>query len=136
MRGIVYVPTGSAAFDFYGGDRLGNDLFANTLLALDAETGKLIWHFQGVHHDLWDRDFPSPPALLTVQHDGKPVDAIAQTTKQGYLYLFDRATGKPLFPIEELNYPRAPYPESQLLPRNRFPPSPPPLHGNGSRKTC
>jgi quinoprotein glucose dehydrogenase len=104
-RGIVYVPTGSAAFDFYGGDRLGNDLFANTLLALDAETGKLIWHFQGVHHDLWDRDFPSPSALLTVQRDGKPVDAIAQTTKQGYLYLFDRATGKPLFPIEELNYP-------------------------------
>ena len=74
-RGIVYVPTGSAVFDFYGGDRVGDDLFADTLLALDAETGKRIWHFQGVHHDLWDRDFPAPPALLTVTRDGKRVDA-------------------------------------------------------------
>ena len=104
-RGIVYVPTGSAAFDFYGGDRIGNDLFADTLLALDANTGKRIWHFQGVHHDLWDRDFPAAPVLLTVVHDGKRIDAIAQTTKTGYLYLFDRLTGKPLFPIEEHRYP-------------------------------
>jgi quinoprotein glucose dehydrogenase len=104
-RGIVYVPTGSAVFDFYGADRVGNDLFADTLLALDAETGKRIWYFQGVHHDLWDRDFPSPPALLTVEHDGKRIDALAQTTKQGYVYLFDRTTGKPLFPIEERKYP-------------------------------
>jgi len=109
-RGIVYAPTGSAVSDFYGGDRLGNDLFANTLLALDAETGKRLWHFQGVHHDMWDRDFPSAPALVTVMHDGKPVDAVAQTTKQGYLYLFDRATGKPLFPIEELPYPASTVP--------------------------
>ncbi len=86
-RGIVYVPTGSAVFDFYGGDRIGDDLFADTLIALDAETGKRIWHFQGVHHDLWDRDFPAPPALLTVTHDGKRVDAIAQTTKSGYVFL-------------------------------------------------
>src|SRR5215469_5995804 len=91
-RGIVYVPTGSAVSDFYGADRTGNDLFADTLLALDAETGKRIWHFQGVHHDIWDRDFPSPPSLVTVMHNGKPVDAVAQTTKQGYLYLFDRTT--------------------------------------------
>ena len=104
-RGIVYVPTGSASFDFYGGDRIGNDLFADTLLALDANTGKRIWHFQDVHHDLWDRDFPSAPSLLTVTHDGKQIDAIAQTTKTGYLYLFDRVTGQPLFPIEELSYP-------------------------------
>ena len=103
-RGIVYVPTGSAAFDFYGADRIGNDLFADTLLALDANTGKRIWHFQDVHHDLWDRDFPSPPALLTVVHDGKRIDAVAQTTKTGYLYLFDRLTGEPLFPIEEHSY--------------------------------
>lgn len=104
-RGIVYVPTGSASFDFYGGDRIGNDLFADTLLALDANTGKRIWHFQDVHHDLWDRDFPSPPALLTVKHDGKRIDAVAQTTKTGYLYLFNRVTGEPLFHIEEHSYP-------------------------------
>ena len=103
-RGIVYVPTGSAAFDFYGADRIGNDLFANCLIALNAETGERIWHFQGVHHDLWDRDFPSPPALLTVRRDGKEVDAVAQTTKQGFVYLFDRANGKPLFPIELRKY--------------------------------
>jgi quinoprotein glucose dehydrogenase len=100
-RGIVYVPTGSAVSDFYGADRVGNDLFADTLLALDASTGRRIWHFQGVHHDIWDRDFPSPPSLLTVTHNGKRVDAVAQTTKQGYLYLFDRVTGRPLFPIQE-----------------------------------
>jgi quinoprotein glucose dehydrogenase len=101
-RGIVYVPTGSAVFDFYGGDRIGNDLFADSLIALDAETGKRIWHFQGVHHDLWDRDFPAPPAMLTVTHDGKRVDAVAQTTKSGLLYVFNRATGESLFPIEEV----------------------------------
>src|SRR5260370_13994827 len=104
-RGIVYVPTGSTAFDFYGGDRLGNNLFANTLLALDANTGKRIWHFQGVHHDIWDRDFPSAPSLVTIRHNGKNIDAIAQTTKQGFLYLFDRCTCVPLFPIPELNHP-------------------------------
>ena len=89
-RGIVYVPTGSAAFDFYGADRVGDDLFANCLIALNAETGERIWHFQGVHHDLWDRDFPSPPVLVTVKHDGKKVEAVAQTSKQGFVYLFDR----------------------------------------------
>jgi quinoprotein glucose dehydrogenase len=104
-RGIVYVPTGSAAFDFYGADRLGDDLFADCLIALNADTGERIWHFQGVKHDLWDRDFPSPPALLTVNRDGKAVDAVAQTTKQGFVYLFDRVTGKPLFPIDYRNYP-------------------------------
>jgi len=104
-RGIVYAPTGSAVFDFYGGDRVGDDLYANTLLALDAETGKRIWHFQGVHHDIWDRDFPSPPTLVTLTRGGKPIDALAQTTKQGYIYLFDRVTGKPLFPVEERHYP-------------------------------
>ena len=110
QRGIVYVPTGSAVFDFYGADRVGDDLFADTLLALDAATGKRIWHFQGVHHDLWDRDFPSPPVLLTVQHNGKRMDAVAQTTKQGYVYLLDRATGEPLFPITERKYPASTVP--------------------------
>lgn len=103
-RGIVYIPTGSAAFDFYGGDRLGDDLFANTLLALDAETGKQIWHFQGVRHDIWDRDFPASPALLTVKHNGRNIDAVAQTSKQGFVFLFDRLTGKPLFPLQSRDY--------------------------------
>src|SRR5216683_1200339 len=105
QRGIVYVPTGSAAFDFYGANRIGDNLFANCLLALNAETGERIWHFQGVKHDLWDRDFPSPPALLTVKRGGQNVDAVAQTTKQGFVYLFDRTSGKPLFPIEYQKYP-------------------------------
>jgi quinoprotein glucose dehydrogenase len=103
--GILYVPTGSAAFDFYGADRIGDDLFANCLIALSAQTGERIWHFQGVHHDLWDRDFPSPPALLTVNRDGREIPAVAQTTKQGFVYLFDRFNGKPLFPIESRKYP-------------------------------
>src|SRR6185369_6706381 len=103
--GIVYVPTGSAAFDFYGGDRSGDNLFANCELALNAETGERIWHFQGVHHDIWDRDFPAPPVLVTVKKDGKAMSALAQTTKQGFLYLFDRATGKPLFQVESHKYP-------------------------------
>jgi len=104
-RGIVYVPTGSAAFDFYGANRAGDDLFANCLIALNAETGERIWHFQGVRHDIWDRDFPSHPALVTVERDGKQIDAVAQTTKQGFVYLFDRTTGIPLFPIEYRKYP-------------------------------
>ncbi|HEX9129843.1 MAG TPA: PQQ-binding-like beta-propeller repeat protein [Gemmatimonadaceae bacterium] len=99
-RGIVFVPTGSAAADFYGANRIGDDLFANTLLALDATTGKRIWHFQGVKHDIWDRDFPSPPTLVTVKRDGMSVDAVAQTTKHGFVFLFDRTNGTPLFPIE------------------------------------
>jgi quinoprotein glucose dehydrogenase len=104
-RGIVYVPTGSAAFDFYGADRIGDDLFANSLLALNANTGERIWHFQAVRHDLWDRDFPAPPVLVRVEHDGKRIDAVAQTTKQGFVFLFDRTTGNPLFPIECRDYP-------------------------------
>lgn len=106
-RGIVYVPTGSAAADFYGANRLGDNLFANSLLALNAETGKRIWHFQAVKHDIWDRDFPSPPTLVTVSHDRKTIDAVAQTTKHGMLLLFDRVTGKPLFPIEYRKVPQS-----------------------------
>lgn len=104
-RGILFVPTGSAAFDFYGGDRLGDNLFANCLIALDASTGTRIWHFQGVRHDIWDRDFPSPPALLTVERDGRKIDAVAQTSKQGFVFLFERESGKPLFPIVYKKYP-------------------------------
>ena len=107
QKGIVYVPTGSAVPDFYGASRVGNDLFADTLLALNAETGKLLWYFQGVHHDIWDRDFPSPPSLVTVRRNGKDVAAVAQTTKQGVVYVFNRYTGKPLFPIKERSYPHS-----------------------------
>jgi quinoprotein glucose dehydrogenase len=99
-RGLVFVPTGSAAFDFYGANRAGDDLFANTLLALKADTGERVWHFQAVRHDLWDRDFPAGPNLVTVKRDGRLVDAVAQITKSGHVFLFERETGKPLFPIE------------------------------------
>ena len=126
-RGILYAPTGSAVDDFYGTDRVGDDLYANTLLALDAATGKQIWHFQGVHHDIWDRDFPSPPSLITVLKDGKHVDALAQTTKQGYLYLFDRVTGKPLFPIEERPYPASNVPGEVTSPTQPHPLIPEPF---------
>ncbi len=126
-RGIVYVPTGSAAFDFYGADRIGDDLFANCLLALNARTGKRIWHFQGVRHDLWDRDFPSPPALLTVKRDGKQIDAVAQTTKQGFVYLFDRAKGKPLFSIESRKYPPSTVPGEVAASKQPLPTRPEPF---------
>ena len=126
-RGILYVPTGSAAFDFYGGDRIGDDLFANCLLALDAETGKRIWHFQAVHHDLWDRDLPSPPALLTVKRGGKRIDAVAQTTKQGFVYLFDRTNGNPLFPIADREYPRSNLPGERTSPAQPLPTRPAPF---------
>jgi quinoprotein glucose dehydrogenase len=121
-RGIVYVPTGSAASDFYGADRIGDNLYSNCLLALDAETGKLLWHFQEVHHDIWDRDFPSPPSLVTVRSGGRTVDAVAETSKQGFVYLFDRVTGRPLFPIEE-----RPYPASTVLGEKASPTQPLPL---------
>jgi glucose dehydrogenase len=126
-RGIVFVPTGSAVSDFYGADRAGNDLFANTLLALDANTGKKLWHFQGVHHDMWDRDFPSPPALVTVQHDGKAVDAVAQTTKHGFVFVFDRVTGEPLFPIEERPFPASDVPGEVASPTQPIPIAPAPF---------
>ena len=126
-RGIVFAPTGSAVNDFYGADRAGDDLYANTLLALDANTGKRIWHFQGVHHDIWDRDFPSPPTLVTVRHDGKSVDAIAQTSKHGFLFLFDRATGKPLFPIEEKPFPKSEVPGEFSSPTQPLPLAPAPF---------
>jgi len=126
-RGIVYVPTGSAVFDFYGGDRSGDNLYANSLLALDARTGKRLWHFQAVHHDIWDRDFPSPPSLLTVVHDAKRVDAVAQTTKQGFVYLFNRVTGKPLFPVEERPVPRSDVPGEVAAPTQPFPTKPAPF---------
>ncbi len=126
-RGILYAPTGSAVSDFYGSDRLGNDLFANTLLALDAATGKRIWHFQAVHHDIWDRDLASQPSLLTLRRNGAVVDAVAQPTKQGYLFVFNRATGEPLFPIEEHAYPASDVPGEVSSPTQPRPVLPEPF---------
>ena len=126
-RGIVYVPTGSAVSDFYGADRIGQDLFADSLLALDAATGRRIWSFQGVHHDIWDRDFPAPPSLLTVMHHGRRIDAVAQTTKQGYVYLFDRVNGKPLFPIVEEPAPPSDVPGEKAWPTQPRPLAPAPF---------
>jgi len=126
-RGIVYVPTGSAVFDFYGGDRIGNDLFADTLLALDAETGRRLWYFQDVHHDIWDRDLPAPPALFSVTRDGRSIPAIAQTTKQGVVYVFNRFTGAPLFPIEERPYPPSDVPGEHASPTQPMPLAPAPF---------
>jgi quinoprotein glucose dehydrogenase len=125
-RGIVYIPTGSAASDFYGADRHGDNLFANSLLALKADTGERIWHFQAVRHDIWDRDFPSPPTLVKVKRNGKTIDAVAQASKQGWLYLFDRVSGEPLFPLESKKYPASTVPgeaaaETQSLPTKPAP---------------
>ena len=106
-RAIIYVPTGSAGYDFFGGNRKGQNLFANCLLALDARTGKRLWHFQTTHHDIWDRDLPAPPNLITNNRDGKKIDAVAQVTKQGYVFVFDRVTGKPIFPIKEMPVPKS-----------------------------
>ena len=105
QQGIIYVPTGSAGYDFYGGNRPGDNLYANCLLALDAATGKRLWHFQFVHHDLWDRDLPAPPVLVQVKRKGKLFDAVAQITKSGFVFVFDRVTGKSLFPIREIAVP-------------------------------
>ncbi|MFA6129285.1 MAG: PQQ-binding-like beta-propeller repeat protein [Bacteroidales bacterium] len=126
-RGIVYIPTGSAAFDFWGGNRKGANLFANCILALDAKNGKRIWHFQVIHHDLWDRDLPAPSNLLTVTHNGKKIDAVAQITKSGLVYLLDRETGKPLFPVEERPVPGSDLKGEEAWSTQPFPLSPPPL---------
>lgn len=107
-RGTVFLGTGSPSVDFYGGARKGANLFANCVIALNAETGKRIWHFQTVHHDLWDRDIPCPPNLITVKHNGKMVDAVAQATKDGLIFVLDRETGKPLFPVNEVAVPKLP----------------------------
>jgi glucose dehydrogenase len=126
-RGLVFVATGSAAFDFYGADRIGDDLFANCLIALDAQTGKRVWHFQGVKHDLWDRDFPAAPVLVTVERDGHAVAAVAQTTKSGYVFVFDRETGEPLFPIEYRQVPASDIDGEKTAETQPFPLLPPPF---------
>ncbi|MGZ8518424.1 MAG: outer membrane protein assembly factor BamB family protein, partial [Chitinophagaceae bacterium] len=105
-RGIVFASTGSASYDWYGGKRLGDNLYANCLLALDAKTGKRIWHYQYIHHDVWDRDLSSPPALVTINKDGRRIDAAALTTKTGFVLLFERETGKPVYEIPEKPVPQ------------------------------
>lgn len=126
-RGMLFAPTGSAAFDFYGADRLGQNLFANCVIALDIRTGKRIWHYQIVHHDLWDRDVPAQPNLLTVTHDGKRIDAVAQTTKQGYVFVLDRETGEPLFEVEERPFSQSVVGEDEAWPTQPIPLKPPPF---------
>jgi quinoprotein glucose dehydrogenase len=126
-RGIVYAPTASAKYNFYGADRKGANLFADTLLALDARTGKLLWHFQMVHHDIWDYDDATAPKLLKVRHEGKTIDAVAQVSKQGFVWVFDRVTGAPLWPIEERPVPRTDMPGEETWPTQPFPTKPPPF---------
>lgn len=126
-RGLVFVPTGSASFDFYGSDRHGDNLFANTLLCLDANTGRRVWHFQAVRHDIWDRDFPTAPVLVRVKREGKLIDAVAQATKSGVVFVFERATGKPLFPIEERKVPPSNVDGEKLAETQPYPLKPAPF---------
>jgi quinoprotein glucose dehydrogenase len=126
-RGIAFVPTGSATFDFYGGDRAGDNLYANTLLALDAATGKRLWHYQIVRHDVWDRDLPAPPDLVTIERDGRTIDAVAQITKSGHVFLFERETGAPLHPIEEVPVRGPALPGEALAKTQPLPVRPPPF---------
>jgi quinoprotein glucose dehydrogenase len=126
-RGMIFVPTGSAAFDFYGGNRKGDNLFANCLLALDARTGNRKWHFQFVHHDVWDRDLPSSPNLMTINQKGKSIDVVVQATKAGFLYVFDRVTGKPIFDIKEVVVPVDGVPGEQLSATQPIPVRPQPF---------
>ncbi len=125
--GIVYIPTGTARYDFYGGNRHGANLFGNSLVALDARTGERLWHFQTIHHDLWDYDLPAAPKLLTVRQDGRDIDVVALPTKQGYLFVFDRLTGEPLWPMEEREVPQSDVPGEQSWPTQPFPTAPPPF---------
>jgi quinoprotein glucose dehydrogenase len=126
-RGIVYAPTASAKYNFYGADRLGANLFGDCLLALDARTGKRLWHFQMVHHDIWDYDDATAPKLLTVKHDGKMVDVVAQLGKQGFVWVFEREKGAPLWPIEERPVPRSDMPHESAWSTQPFPVKPPPF---------
>lgn len=127
VRGIAYVSTETAGPDFYGDDRYGENLFANSLIALDARTGERLWHHQLVHHDVWDMDLPAPPTLLTVTHEGKQRDIVAQGTKMGLLFVFDRETGEPLWSIEERSAPASRLPDVKTWPTQPFPARPPPL---------
>ena len=127
QNGIAFIPFGTARFDFYGGDRGGDNLFANSLVALDARTGKRLWHHQLVHHDLWDYDLPQAPKLLTLRQNGRNVDVVAQATKFGFIFVFERKTGKPIFPIEERPVPQSDVPGEQSSKTQPFPTKPAPF---------
>jgi glucose dehydrogenase len=126
-RGIAFIPTGTGKWDYYGADRKGQNLFANSTIALDARTGKRLWHFQTVHHDLWDYDLPAGPKLLTVKHDGKNVDVVIQPSKQGFLYVLNRVTGEPIWPMVERPVPQSDIPGEASWPTQPFPSKPPPF---------
>jgi quinoprotein glucose dehydrogenase len=126
-RGLVFVPTGSAAFDFYGANRIGDNLFANCVLALRAATGERVWHFQGVRHDIWDRDFPAAPALVSVRRGSRVVDAVAQITKSGFVWLFERDTGKLLYPARTVSAPASPVDGEVTSTRQVLPTAPAPF---------
>ena len=125
--GLAFIPTGTARYDFYGANRHGENLFGNSLIALNARTGERVWHFQTIHHDLWDYDIPQAPKLLNVTHDGRQIKAVAQATKQGLLFVFDRETGEPLWPIEERPVPASNVPGESSWPTQPFPTAPPPF---------
>lgn len=126
-RGIAFIPFGSPRFDYYGGDRAGANLFGNSIVALDARTGRRLWHYQVVHHDLWDYDIPTAPKLLTIRQNGQARDVVAQPTKQGFVFVFDRVTGEPIWPIEERPVPQSDVPGEQSWPTQPFPTKPAPF---------
>ena len=130
-RGLVYLPLGTPSNDFYGGQRPGKNLYGEALVCLDANTGKLKWHFQTVHHGLWDYDLPAPPNLVTLNVDGRKIDAAVQLTKMGFIFIFDRVTGAPVFPIEERPVPASDVPGEQAWPTQPFPVKPPPITPQG-----
>jgi quinoprotein glucose dehydrogenase len=140
-RGLLFVPTGSPTYDYWGGNRAGQNLFANSLLCLDARTGKRKWHFQMTHHDIWDRDLPAPPNLVTLRRDGKEIPAVAQVTKSGHVFVFHRETGEPLFPIEEIPVPSSDIPGEVAWPTQPLPLKPAPFsrqsvtHGDLTTRT-
>ncbi|MBL8995794.1 MAG: PQQ-binding-like beta-propeller repeat protein [Gemmatimonadetes bacterium] len=130
-RGLVYLPVGTPSDDWYGGERPGANLFAESLVCLDARTGRRVWHFQVAHHGLWDYDLPAPPNLLTVQHEGRATDIVVAPTKQGFLFAFERATGRPLWPIEERAVPASDVPGERAWPTQPFPTRPAPFSAQG-----
>ena len=127
QAGVVYIPTGTARYDFYGGNRPGDNLFANSILALDAKTGKRLWHFQTIHHDLWDYDIPQAPKLMTIHKGGKDIPVVVQATKQGFVFVLDRRTGKPVWPVEERPVPKSDMPGEKASPTQPFPTWPKPF---------
>jgi quinoprotein glucose dehydrogenase len=130
-RGLVYLPVSTPSNDFYGGRRLGQNLFADSVVCLDAATGVRKWHFQIVHHGLWDYDMPSPPSLVSIRPDGRAVDAVVQLTKQGLVFVFDRVTGQPIWPVEERPVPPSDMPGEKAWPTQPFPAKPEPLEEGG-----